>query len=335
MSNELMPTAFTKPEQVLLEKIIEAQKTLKDRTDISPRDQVDIRKILIQAQRSLASLARNHQQSHVLLHFYRDINQFVRQVDDLEMMLCQTLTNLQDSNSEPTTDSDEAKRLESSNPASGPVALKELFHALSIEGRINFLTHSQDLIGQIEHVGRLSTAVYNTSIRFNEDSERHDLLDRFEALEVVIAKVINDINDVIEGPDESEMSVPENDAARAKSENDSSSSDDTESETDSEADSEDEEYDDFGFYALHVGMQKQVMALIERFNNATEKRIDMLKLISRFGGKEPSPASSRESSTSSSSSSSSYSSLFSQPGSPAPKNPNNPNNNRPSAGPGV
>lgn len=317
---------FTKLEQALIEHLAALQNNLNNTlNEIEENDHIEIpsaarnsiRRILIDAQRSLGNIARRHAHSNKLSNFYRDVNQFVHMVDEMEMMFCETLKKCA-----PKKEASEEDLMllgVAESDSLSEKSVEELFALFSGDNRNVLLADHSDMIDQIERTGDLSGDIYNASQLVDRNAQEPDFLIRFFDARRIVSEAIEKIHYVIHprGPQRRSRSESENsDQARCY---------------------------EFGLLSLCSKMKKQVNALLRKNNMAQAKRIKILKMICSLAGKVPESLSSTDSSVSGTSSESSISiingssdasndssrasslassGLFSRSSSPEPKNPN-------------
>lgn len=326
-SREILPE-FIKLEQALIDKLEVLRNNLNNELDkisknddinISPSARNEIRRILLDAQRTLGNTARTYSRSNVLLNFYRDVNQFVQMVDEMEEMFCQTLKQCR-----PRKEESEEDLLllgvEKSDSESEKTA-EELFSEFSENNKANLLADHSDMINQIQRTGELSGAIYDKSKIFDRNAQEPVFLTRFFDARRIISEAIEKIHYVIH-PRQDEASTQGEARRRPRSES---------------VDSKEERCYEFGLLSLCSKMEKQVCALLKKNNLAQEKRINILKMICSLTNRMPeSPSSadslsscaSSESSMSDSSRASSLASsgLFSRSSSPDSRDPNQSSN---------
>ncbi|GEM_PF-5827438 len=316
---------FIKLEQALVDKLEVLQRNLDnelnqisedDQIEISPSARNKIRHILINAQRALGNIARTHAHSNKLLNFYRDVNQFVRMVDEMEMMFCQTLKNCASKKTESDTSDSESLSEKTA---------EELFAEFSADNKNNLLADHLDLISQIERIGHLSGAIYAASQLVDRNAQDPIFLVRFFDARRIVCKAIEDVHYAIHP------------CVEKSNQNETRADRTAQREHRRSRESEAERCYEFGLISLSSDIKKQMRALLVKNNEAQEKRIKILKMICSLSGRKPESSSDTDSSRSSTSSessnsdtmsdssrSSSHSSsgLFSRSRSPEPKNPN-------------
>ena len=350
---EILPE-FTRLEQALVEKLKVVQRDLnntlneisaKDHIEISPSARNEIRRILFDTQRALGTIAKNHVHSKKCSNFYRDVNQFVTLVDEMETMFCQTLKNCALKKEESEEDRLSLESVSSHSDSLAKKTAQELFDEFSADDKKNLLADQSDMIRQIERTGYLSSVIYESSRLVNRNSEEPAFLTRFFDARRIVSEAIEKIHRVIHHRDEP--------GSQNESRVDTMAQGARRRERVTAIAPEKEYCYHFGLIPLCSEIKKQMRELLVKNNQAQAKRINILKMICSLAHKEPDSSPATDSSSSCSSSESSNSSvsnksssistssstsnddssrasslassgLFSRSRSPSPTNPNQP-----------
>lgn len=325
---------FTRLEQALVNKLEDIQRNLNNKLneisvdahiEISELTKNRIRHILFDVQRTLGIIARTYVNSNRLSNFYHDVNQFVRMVDEMEMMFCQTLKNSAQKKEAAEEDAILLDTVASNLDTLTEKTAEELFSEFSTDNRNNLLADHSDMIRQIERVGDLSGAIYAASQLVDKNAQEPVFLVRFFDARRMVSEAIEKIHHVIYHRDEPSNQTEPRRRARVTT-----------------PASKDERCYEFGLISLCSEIKKQMRALLVKNNEAQAKRIKILKMICSLANRMPESLSSTDSSSSYTSSESSNSGassdssgddssrassltssgLFSRSRSPEPRNPN-------------
>lgn len=288
MRNELPLPTFIAPEQTLIDKMtallrdLDNQLTefpIKDGLTISADDRVQIRRILLEAQRNLTFEARKYPvertNHNLLFRYYQNLQQFVRMVDEMEAMFRQTLINCMPKKA---VSEDELMLLEIENDAVlSEKPLETLFSEFIAHENYqdNIKANHMSLLHHIEQLGKLSCDIdEETKALLHKRTEKPIFLDRFFNARRLAAAAIEKMHHVIHHQTDDRNTVHAGTRRTRES-------------SEAHQGAEEECCYEFGLISACSEMEKEVKALLKQHTAAQNKRIDMLKKICFLCGNVP------------------------------------------------